>query len=328
MSLSITSWKQAAVVAPCAVALAAVASTAPDDAVSIRHEPLSCVTLDRYARLSASAAPAERVAGAELQFRDNAGTGWYGVRMVLDGDGWAALLPKPTPPTRRFEYRIVMTDRDSGVHETAPVTVTVADAAGCAAGAGSSVAVSAPIVVRVPAGAPVMPPVPAGFSPAGVVAAATPQKKSWTKALIGGGAALAGGVVVATAGGDSQPAGADAPRFAFSSVTPGVGSLLTPQTSLSISVLVTTQPRSTVTFEWRFAIPSSDNSCLLSMERTAVFSSSRPGVSTVPVQLSGPLVLSGTCGSTIEFPSARFMVSIDGATKHDETIAVNFTYVR
>src|SRR5687768_11924132 len=121
MSLSTTSWKQFALVAPCVVVFAAVASGASDGTVSIRHEPLSCMALDRYARLSASGAPPENVAEAELQFREDAGTGWYGVRMVLDGDGWAALLPKPTAPARRFEYRIVMTARDSGVHSTAPV---------------------------------------------------------------------------------------------------------------------------------------------------------------------------------------------------------------
>lgn len=327
MSLSTTNWKQSAFVAPWAVALAAVASAAPESTVSIRHESLSCVALDRYARLSAFAAPAESVAGAELQFRENAGTGWYGVRMVLDGDGWAALLPKPTPPARGFEYRIVVTDRDSAVHATAPVTVTVGDAASCAAGSAASVAVSAPIVVRVPAGAPVMPPVPPGFSPAGVVAAAAPQKKSWTKALIGGGVAIAAGVVAATAGGDPQPASTE-PEFAFDAVTPGLGARLAPGTPVSVSVLLTSEARSTVTFEWRFAIPSSDNACLLSMGGTRSFSSGRPARGTVPVSLSAPLVLSGSCGSTMEFPSARFMVLIGGATVHDETIDVRYTYVR
>ena len=170
-----------------AVALAGDASAAVS--LEVVHHPIECVPSGRYARVIASGAPAESAARAELQFRVRPDAAWYGVAMTADGGSWSAALPRPVPPLTQFEYRIVMTAPDLGTAETAALPVRVADdPAQCAAQ--SSIAVAAPIVVRVPAGAPLVPPVPPGFSPAGVVAPAEPEPRDKWKAvkwIAGGG---------------------------------------------------------------------------------------------------------------------------------------------
>ena len=49
-----------------ALALAFPVPAAAAAAIEIRHAPVECVPLDRYARIAASGSPAERVAAAEL----------------------------------------------------------------------------------------------------------------------------------------------------------------------------------------------------------------------------------------------------------------------
>ena len=89
--------------------------------------------------------------------------------------------------------------------------------------------VDAPIVVTVPAGAPLVPPVPAGFSPAGVVAAEPPKRSSLPLKIAGGVAAAA--VIGVTAAATAETTGTPptmgaptVPAISFNSIEPPPGS--------------------------------------------------------------------------------------------------------
>lgn len=312
--------------------LAALALMAPSAAaaagVEIQHAPVACAPADRYVRVSASAVPPEDVAGAELQFRGSATGGWYSVRMAAEGGAWSAVLPRPIRPLESFEYRIVMWGADLQVTETAASPVRVAgDPSGCAGGPQFSIEVEAPIVVRVPAGAPPVPPVPRGFSPAGVVAATDPElRKSQKRAWIAG-AGVAAGIGALVAGAGSRPPELPVvPDFAFFGTfpTPG-GDFSISRDRLSVFVRVSGDPREPVTITWVFGLrtPGRLEACL-TMFDTVTIGPERP----VTVELSSPVRVSGFCGAlpyTVD--SGKLSIVVNGHLVRDDTQALPFRIV-
>ena len=281
----------------------------------------------RYTRVSATAVPPERVASAELQFRESPSGGWYAVRMGVEGGIWSGVLPRTMKPLQRFEYRLVMTSPDLETTETAAMAVRVdEDAAQCGA-AHSSVEVAAPIVVRVPAGAPAVPAVPTGFSPAGVVAATEPPpaksgmaKTAW---IVGGGAAVAG-VVAAVAGSSATQPSGEPPEFTFFGSTPNPGATVRIGSVLSLNVLPSARNGVTLSFMWRADFPSigPDANCVVFMSGTIV-----NAIPTIPVQLSAPLVRSNQCRPPVIVAIGLLTITIDGEIVYSEALDLPYTFV-
>ena len=195
----------------CAVALAAAAD---GRAFEVVHEPVTCVPPARYARIVARGNPADAVASAEAHFRTHSTGEWYRVRLAAVDGGWEGLLPQPTASLSRFEYRVVLTGTDASTSETGPFAVDVSPE-GCPVRDDSLA--QGTMEVQVPPGAPIVPPVPAGFSPIGASLpeaqrrSAPSRKASGRAKALFIGAAVVGGGVAALAGGGPRVADGDAP---------------------------------------------------------------------------------------------------------------------
>ena len=297
-----------------AVLLALAAAPSP-----LAHDPVACVAADRYTRVTARAD--EGVAAADLEFRAAADGGWYAVRMSGQGGTWSAMLPRPQERLRRFEYRLAATDAKANVSYSEAHAVTVG---GCAEGGAETAAeVAEPIVVRVPAGAPLVPPVPAGFSPAGVVAAEPPAKaSSWRKVAWVGGAAAAAAVGAAAAGvTENPPEDVVVPDFAIVGFTPPSGSdVSASRDRVMLLVDVTGEPRERLTFVWVAglrAIGLSGEPCL-QMTGTSNIGPERP----IALVLSAPLQRRGFCGNTYTTTSMTLTILVDGRVAREVTTPV------
>jgi hypothetical protein len=318
-------------VAGLTVALALAArSRASAGSIDIRHDPVACVTVDRYARTSATGSPAQQVGSAELQFREGARSGWYAVRMAPEGDAWSGILPKPMRALERFEYRIVMTSADLEAASTAPFPVRVSDAADCP---GATQSAEASIVVRVPAGAPVMPPVPAGFSPAGVVAAPEPATRgAWkTKWLVATGIAggLGGAIAVAAAHPDAnrEPDRStltiEFPRTAQESAFNTAISVSRP--TLVLQMRVSDGPRTPLDLLWRveWHSPEHDTICIATGGTVSVAAAPRPvSVNLAPSRFE----VSPVCGERFSVQTGHITVSVDGRLVFDDTRAMPYRF--
>ena len=155
------------------LALVAVRAGGRRRPLAIDHAPVACVPYDRYTRIAATARPRR---GSPPR-SSSSGPGRPRLVRHRDGRGaggreWSAVLPRPMRPLARLEYRIVTraTDAD-GDGDRGPSRHGSGDDPECGRAAHSSPEVAAPIVVQRAEAAPLVPPVPAGFSPAGVVAA-------------------------------------------------------------------------------------------------------------------------------------------------------------
>ncbi len=306
------------------VVVSAVLAAAPVCAgVEIAHTPPACVPADRYLRVTAQG---EGVAGAELQFRADGGTDWYGVRMTADAGTWSAYLPRPTARLARIEYRIAVTGADSSSASRGPYAVPVA--AECP-GVESTVEVPSPILVRVPSDAPVVPPVPVGFSPAGVLLANAPPPKPASKlkgaALIAGGAAIAGGAVAATQGGESgEPA--ELPTFDYFStfITPSSSSNTITLGTTTISVVFTARGGRPVPLSaiWRLELLRGSDECAFAAGVTEI-AATRP----VGVFLTAPVQATGGCGPSFEVQNGRITIVVEGQMAYDSTLPMSFRVV-
>jgi hypothetical protein len=293
--------------------------------IEIRHEPITCVPMDRYARVSAKAVPAESVRGAVIQFRPDGASDWYSARMNNAGLDWSGLLPRPRPPLGRFEYRIVMTS-DSG--ETSETPVMAVSVTGTSSECRTLVqtAADSPIVVTVPAGAPLVPPVPTGFNPVGV---ATDQqqvqspKGGFPKWALIGGLGVAGGVgaAVALSGKESHPPAADIPTFSFQTTFPRPGSTISlGDGELIVVVHMSHKPRAPVNFEWFVEMRSeSGQVCLAMADRF------RGASEPLDLSLTAPFQR-GNCGATFGVTQARIVIWVGDAPRLDTTIAVPFRF--
>jgi hypothetical protein len=298
------------------VSVAIAAAVPASAAVEIVHTPPACVPADRYLRVTARGAAGEGVAGAELQFRA-AGTDWYGVRMTADAGAWSAYLPRPTGRLERIEYRIAMTGADSSSASSGPHAVPVA--ADCP-GVESTAEVPSPILVRVPKDAPVVPPVPVGFSPAGVLLANAPPPKKASKlkgaALIAGGAAIAGGAVVATQGGENGET-ATVPTFDYFSnfITPSANFITLGTSAISVVFTVRGGPMVSLTATWRLDLLRGSEVCAFTAGVTDI-AATRP----VGVFFSAPVQATGACGSDFEVQNGRFSIVVEGRVLFDSTL--------
>jgi hypothetical protein len=307
-----------------AVGVALSASFAVAGGVQIQHDPVACVPSDRYARIAATAVPAGLVTSALLQFRVDPASAWYSVLMRVEGGEWSAALPRPTKALARFEYRIVMSspDREEAATAAFPVRVGVADPAECGAAAESSVGSS--IVVRVPSGAPVVPPVPPGFSPTGVVAEAGPSKEgSGKKILVGVGlVGVAGGVAAALASKSSSPE-PDVPDFVLEGTSPEPGSVLSlSRGTLTLRVRMSREPKTPLTFTWRLEMRDSHRNQLCVVMTDVFVGAQRPP----SLLLSAPLTTSGACGQRFDVDSERLAITVDGKVVSDATLGLPFHF--
>ena len=308
-----------------ALALAASVPASAAGRIAIDHARVDCVPYDRYPRIAATGAPADGVATAQLQFRAGGDGGWYSVGMAAEGTAWSAFLPRPIRPLARLEYRIVMRWSDAGEAATAVNVVRVGgDPAECSGAVLSSAALAAPIVVRVPEGAPVVPPVPAGFSPAGVVAVEEAARKTSGLTKLAVGTALAGGVAAGALFGNGAfgqpPELSLTPGFRFSGIAPVPGSVLSSSSGqLSVFVLVTGRSNLPLDFNWVFELMGVGvESVCLSMSGRLNVAASLPAT----VTLVGPLFPRvASCGERFDVDRSRLRVIIRGQTVFDEVQA-------
>lgn len=304
--------------------LLALPGSARDDRVDIRHEAVPCVLVDRYMRVFAHGLPPDEGATAELEFRSDSDAPWYAVRMVPEGDGWAGFLPRPRPGLERFWYRIVMGRQGELPSSTPPFAVgVVSDAAECPGG--GEIAVSTPIAVRVPAGAPVIPPVPPGFSPTGVVSDQTPAHSSSHKGELLMGAAIVGGVAAVTLVGNTvgTTPGPDVPEFLFDGTQPDPGGILhVGSRELVVFVRMSREPSRPLTFTWRLEMQAADGRGIC-----VVMNSVFPGAkSPQNLSLTAPLNSTGICGQSFDVRAGHLTIQVEEQRVLDLTLDLPFRF--
>jgi hypothetical protein len=188
--------RRAAVIAFLGTAGATVPAAAWAAAPTIDHDAVACIVVDRFPRLEARFDPAEQVSRGRLRFRPAGGTHWYSVAMKKESVAFVGVLPKPTPKLKSLDYYIEVTATDFATGRTREYAPEVVSGLGACQGdkvtAGSLG--SASVVLEVPAGAP---PVPAGFSSAGIVAMAAPAAATAAATRAGGG--ISAGVLIGVA---------------------------------------------------------------------------------------------------------------------------------
>lgn len=294
--------------------------------LAIEHTPAACAPAERFLRVTATGEPAEAVASAELQFRGSAEGDWYAARMTRADGGWSAYLPRARRGTARVEYRIVMTAADAGTSSTPVHALAVA---GDCAASDTAVEVASPIVVRVPAGAPPVPPVPPGFNPAGVVAAeGPPPGDKWKLATwIGGGVAAVAVGALASGAADRPEEPPDISDFAIAGLRPDPGASLSLQRDrLVVIVDVAGEPAEPLTFTWILGLRRRGlfEACV-TMTDVASIGAQRPQ----RLELSAPMRPSGFCAFTFPIPvdNARLTIVVDGQVAHELSLDVPFTFV-
>ena len=292
-----------------------LATSAPAAPVEVVHQPLGCVPRSAHAVVSASASRIDDVATAELHFRRGDGGDWYVIPMFLDGEAWSARLPRPEAGLKDFEYRVVMTSTNLEPHALAPIKVRVDEACGTPAEA----TVMSPIVVRAPRGAAVL---PAGFDPAGVVAAdggALPEDLDvktgvWAKTVAGG--AVVGGVAAIALGKSGEvsrelPADGsgdvDNPGFAFSHTVPPSGSVVATGATITLFVNMLREPLHPLDLRWRLDLSVSENSTRCATVE-GLFSDARTPLGLV---LVGPLRSTAACGDRYDVGVGRLVIFPD-----------------
>jgi hypothetical protein len=305
-----------------AALLAASSSSAAE--IAVEHTPLACVPADRYLRVSARAPAA---AAVQLQFRSDASGPWYSTPMSeVDGE-WTAFLPRPARTLARLEYRIVATGT-GGPGATPPAAPRLA-AAGQTCDAVAQVSVETPIVVTVPPGAPVVPPVPAGFSPAGVVAAKERPRSNLALKIAGG--VVVAGVAAAALGGAAEatnnppPTEVRVPDIRFNDIEPPPGSTLAPNRDRVVVLMrLGTRPTTSLFFVWRVELISdAAGAACLFMTGTA------SAVETIDLPLTGPLISTGACGPPAQrFDTERIRIAISVLERpvYEETLALPYHF--
>jgi hypothetical protein len=289
--------------------------------LAVEHEPLACVRIDTYPRVEAHGVPAADVAAAELHFRTGTG-GWYRIHMTRAGETWTALLPRPTTARDAFEYRVALTPSSLGEPVVSPA-VSVPVTPTCATSSASSVAAS--IVVTIPEGAPVVPPVPAGFSPMGVVAAESPRAGSSRKPLLLAGAGVIGAAVIvgAAASSDGPVSEPDIPTFRLFATVPVPGSPVSLTAgSLRVFLTLSHAPSPPLDFEWSiwFRRPSDGQTCVLMQDTFR-------GADGTGLVLTAPLTATGGCGpAPFDTSNARLIIDVGADVVQDETLEIPFRF--
>jgi hypothetical protein len=303
------------------VPLLALTAAAPAaSALEVVHQPASCSTADAYLRIAARAVPVDGAASGVVRFRVDPRDAWYVVRMTPAGGDWTAALPRPQATLKRFQYQVVLTGADAQAATTEPATVEVR--ADCPL---PGAAVADAIDVQVPPGAPVVPPVPAGFSPVGVTGPAI-AKKSHRGLKVLGGVAVAGvGGGLAAAASSTEHAGPevpDYPTFAFDGVFPEPGATLTPRDGLTLFVRMSHEPRRGVTVQWSVELLSATGVLCGNMigRMTGVQRETR-------LALNAPLfIIPSRCGQSFDVDSLRLSVGRSQAGFESTQLPLKYRY--
>ena len=145
--------------------------------LAIQHQAPSCVVAEAFPRISALITPADQVVRARVLFAPeesvSPAAGWYAVPMVRQGDSFVAVLPRPRISARRVHYAIEATDASAAVfRDDEHVAEVVGAPEACGDRPVAETVGAARVVVELPSGAPLVPPVPRGFSPVGATAVA------------------------------------------------------------------------------------------------------------------------------------------------------------
>ena len=305
------------------VAMAMVAPVAAAGAASIevQHQPLACVVADRFVRIAAKASPAPR--SAELQFRSDPHGAWYALAMTAENGEWTAVLPRPMPSLSGFEYRITMVGEGSETSQTPAYAVKLgADPTTCGGAALSAVSTS--IAVRVPYGAPVVPPVPRGFNPSGVTGTQEPEPDESKKAiLMGGAAAVAGGVAALALGGGTET-GPDLPDFSLDGTVPAPGSTVSlSRDTIQVLLRMSREPAQPLTLDWRAEWRLAFNGLVCVMMSGSFNGAQRP----TGLVLTAPLVVPGICGPVpYEARFFRIVVTVGGHVAFSHTGDLPFLF--
>ena len=166
---------------------------APSTPVEIGHSGVGCVVAEHYPAFDARLQPPDNVGAARVYFRTAGSPHWYWVSMNREGEGFRGILPKPNKSLKSFDYYIEATDREMATARTKEFSPTVAAGMGaCKDKMGTPALASARVAVGAPQGAP---PLPAGFSNAGVLVATAGASAGGAAAAGGGGAGAAGAVI-------------------------------------------------------------------------------------------------------------------------------------
>jgi hypothetical protein len=171
-----------------------------------------------------------------------------------------------------------------------------------------------------------VPPVPPGFSPAGVVAEERPAKSRRTLAWVSGTAVAGAGIAAATGRGPApQAVGPDIPEFRFLGTRPDAGAVISlASQQMQLLVAMSRQPRHPLTLSWQAEFFATTPGC-----QVFSFGFMRDASSPLEMVLAGPLVASAICGPEVRTDRARIRVSTNnGPTVLDETLALPFTFRR
>lgn len=172
-------------------------------AFEVAHQAVDCVVADKHPRIEAGMPPGVDVAAARVFFQ-GASQEWYSAPMKAEGSTFVGVLPAPKKSLKEFRYYIEATSRTLETSRTADRATRVVGSPGeCRGVVAASAVGTASILVNGPAGAAA---VPAGFAPAGLVAAG--GGLSATTVAIG--AAVVGGGAIAV----TQLAGSDSTDYA------------------------------------------------------------------------------------------------------------------
>jgi hypothetical protein len=305
-----------------------LAAAADGRAFEVVHEPLTCVPPGRYARIVARGNPADAVASAEAQFRTHSTADWYRVRLAAVDGGWEGLLPQPTASLSRFEYRVVLTGTDASTSETGPVGVDVSPE-GCPLRDDS--ATQASIVVQVPPGAPIVPPVPAGFSPVGASApegdrrlAPRPSSSGRSKALLIGAGVVGGAAAVVAGGGSRESDGTSngetlvIPAFVFTTTIPPPGSPVSVRSGqFGVVVTMDKEPSSPLPVDFRVTLLTSAAGTACATMNGRYAGALRP----LGLVLNAPITLLG-CGDAFEVGYLLLFLTVNDRTVLTQSVTL------
>jgi hypothetical protein len=164
--------------------------------VEVTHQPVSCVVADKFPRLEARILPADRVGAARVFFQ-GATSDWYSVSMKKEGDGFAAVLPKPKKDLKAVRYYIEVIGQGAQSTRTPESTAAVVRSASECKGVLGAAIASASVIVQGPAGVAAL---PAGFASSGVIAGNASASGAASGTAAAGSGAAAGAAGAAGAG--------------------------------------------------------------------------------------------------------------------------------
>ena len=90
---------------------AAVAESSAGAPISIEHREVGCIVAGQYPKLEACFSPEASVGRGRVLFRAVGSDPWYYVDMSRDGSCYSAVLPRPKPELKGFEYFVDVMDR-------------------------------------------------------------------------------------------------------------------------------------------------------------------------------------------------------------------------